>query len=65
MIATLTAAVMAAGIIIGCIMLTGLTGKFSIIISAASGGYLAGILLASAVVLIVLGMGMPKKTEKS
>ncbi len=59
MIATLTVAVMAAGVIIGCIMLTGLTGKFSILISAAGGGYLAGVLLASAMVLILLGMGMP------
>ena len=58
-IATLTAAVMASGVIIGCITLTGMTGKFSILISALGGGQLEGVLFVSAVLMVILGMGMP------
>jgi TRAP transporter 4TM/12TM fusion protein len=55
----LVAAVAAAGMIIGCIELTGLAGKFTILIFKLSQGNLAGTLLVSAAILILLGMGMP------
>jgi TRAP transporter 4TM/12TM fusion protein len=58
-VAPLTAAVMVSGVIIGCITLTGLTGKFSIMISTIGAGWLPGVLMVSAVILILLGMGMP------
>jgi TRAP transporter 4TM/12TM fusion protein len=55
----LAAAVAAAGLVIGCIELTGLSGKFTLLLFQLSGGYLVPTLIISAVVLILLGMGMP------
>jgi TRAP transporter 4TM/12TM fusion protein len=55
----LTAAVAAAGIIIGSIELTGLAGKFTLLLFTLSGGYLLSSLFLAAVVLVLLGMGMP------
>jgi TRAP transporter 4TM/12TM fusion protein len=52
-------AVAAAGIVIGCIEVTGLAGKFTLLIGSLSGGLLIPTLLLSAVFLILLGMGMP------
>ena len=55
----LVAAVAAAGIIIGSIELTGLAGKFTLLLFQLSGGYLLSSLFLAAVVLVLLGMGMP------
>jgi TRAP transporter 4TM/12TM fusion protein len=55
----LVAAVAAAGIIIGSIELTGLSGKFTLLLFELSGGYLLSSLFFAAVVLVLLGMGMP------
>lgn len=55
----LTAAVAAAGIIIGCIELTGLDGKFTLLLFQLSGGLLLPSLVLAAMVLVLLGMGMP------
>ena len=55
----LVAAVAAAGIIIGSIELTGLSGKFTLLLFQLSGGYLIPSLLLAAAVLVLLGMGMP------
>jgi TRAP-type uncharacterized transport system fused permease subunit len=55
----LVAAVAAAGIIIGSIELTGLAGKFTLLLFQLSGGYLLPSLFLAAVVLVLLGMGMP------
>jgi TRAP transporter 4TM/12TM fusion protein len=55
----LTAAVAAAGIIIGSIELTGLSGKFTLLLFELSGGYLLSSLFFAALVLVLLGMGMP------
>ncbi|MDB5569487.1 MAG: hypothetical protein JWN93_670 [Hyphomicrobiales bacterium] len=55
----LAAAVAAAGIVIGCIELTGLSGKFTLLLFELSGGYLIPSLMLSAVILVLLGMGMP------
>jgi len=55
----LTAAVAAAGIIIGSIELTGLSGKFTLLLFELSGGYLVSSLLVAAAILVLLGMGMP------
>ena len=57
--AVLAGAVLAAGIIIGCIELTGLTGKFTLMMFYLAGDVLMLALAATAVVLILLGMGMP------
>lgn len=48
-----------AGIIVGVIMLTGLGLKFTSIITTFSGGNLFLAMLLSAVVAIILGMGLP------
>ena len=56
---SLTAAVAAAGIIIGCIELTGLSGKFTLLMFELSGGLLIPSLLVAAGILVLLGMGMP------
>lgn len=48
-----------AGIIVGVIMITGLGLKFTSIITTLSGGHLMIALLLSAVVAIILGMGLP------
>lgn len=55
----LVAAVAAAGIIIGSIELTGLSGKFTLLLFQLSGGYLLSSLFLAAVILVLLGMGMP------
>ena len=55
----LAAAVAAAGMVIGCIELTGLSGKFTLLLFQLSGGYLIPSLVLSGVILILLGMGMP------
>ncbi len=58
-IVPLIGAVAAAGIIIGAVEISGLAGKFTLLITYLSGGYLISTLLLSAVFLILLGMGMP------
>jgi TRAP transporter 4TM/12TM fusion protein len=55
----LTAAVAAGGIIIGAIELTGLAGKFTLLVFQLSGGLLVPSLFLAGVVLILLGTGMP------
>ena len=55
----LTAAVAAGGIIIGAIELTGLAGKFTLLLFHLSGGLLLPSLLLAGIVLILLGTGMP------
>jgi TRAP transporter 4TM/12TM fusion protein len=55
----LTAAVAAGGIIIGAIELTGLAGKFTLLLFQLSGGFLLPSLLMAGIVLILLGTGMP------
>jgi TRAP-type uncharacterized transport system fused permease subunit len=55
----LVAAVAAAGIIIGCIELTGLSGKFTLLLFELSGGALIPSLILAAAILVLLGMGMP------
>jgi TRAP transporter 4TM/12TM fusion protein len=54
-----TAACAAAGLVIGGISMTGLSGKLAIFIAYASGDVLIIVLLIAAFVTIVLGMGMP------
>ena len=56
---SLIAAVAAAGVIIGCIELTGLSGKFTLLLFELSGGALIPSILIAGGVLILLGMGMP------
>lgn len=58
-VATLTAVCAAAGIVVGCIMVSGLASKFMVLINSLSGGVVPVSLLIGAVVLIILGMGMP------
>ncbi|MFM2129720.1 MAG: hypothetical protein RL477_1266, partial [Pseudomonadota bacterium] len=55
----LIGAVAAAGLIMGCLELTGLAGKISTVMFSLTGGYLAPTLILSAAFLIILGMGMP------
>jgi TRAP transporter 4TM/12TM fusion protein len=55
----LTAAVAAGGIIVGAVALTGLEGKFTLLIFTLSGGLLLPSLFLAGVVLILLGTGMP------
>jgi TRAP transporter 4TM/12TM fusion protein len=55
----LTAAVAAGGIIIGAIELTGLAGKFTLLLFQLSGGLLVPSLILAGIVLILLGTGMP------
>ncbi len=56
---SLTAAVAAAGVIIGCIELTGLSGKFALLMFELSGGAQIPSLLIAGCILVLLGMGMP------
>ena len=56
---SLLAAVLAAGVIIGAIELTGLVGKFSLLMSLVAGESTLGALIAGAVMLVLFGMGMP------
>lgn len=58
-ISGLTAACAAAGLAIGCLDMTGLVGKFSFILSVVSGGSFPIVILASAVLLVILGLGLP------
>lgn len=55
----LAAAVAIAGIIIGCIEMTGLSSKAAALLYSMAGGLLVPSLIVSAFVLIILGMGMP------
>jgi TRAP transporter 4TM/12TM fusion protein len=55
----LAAAVAIAGIIIGCIEMTGLSSKAAALLYSLAGGLLVPSLIVSALVLIILGMGMP------
>jgi len=55
----LVGAVAAAGIIIGAVEISALAGKFTLLITYLSGGYLVSTLVMSAIFLILLGMGMP------
>jgi len=58
-VSTLVAVCAAAGIVVGCIMVTGLASKFMVLINTLSGGFIPLALIIGAVVLIILGMGMP------
>jgi TRAP transporter 4TM/12TM fusion protein len=58
-ILTVANASAAAGLVIGGIMLTGLGGKFTSLVFAATGGQSFLCLLMVALVCIILGMGMP------
>jgi TRAP transporter 4TM/12TM fusion protein len=55
----LAAAVAAAGIVIGCIELTGLSGKFTLLLFQLSGGMMVPSLILAGIILILLGLGMP------
>ncbi len=55
----LAASVAAAGVVIGCIELTGLSGKFTLLLFQLSGGLLVPSLILSGIILILLGLGMP------
>jgi len=55
----LVGAVAAAGAVTGAIEISALSGKFSLMITYVSGGYLIPTLLLSGLLLILLGMGMP------
>ncbi len=57
--APLVAAVAAAGLIVGTLNMTGLAGKFAELLYALAGGQLIPSLIATAIILIILGMGMP------
>jgi len=54
-----TAACAAAGLVIGGISMTGLSGKLAVFIAYAGADNLMVVLLIAAIVTIVLGMGMP------
>lgn len=55
----LVGAVSAAGVVIGAIEISALAGKFTLLITYLSGGFLVPTLILAAVFLILLGMGMP------
>ncbi len=55
----LIGAVAGAGMILGCLEITGLAGKFSVVLFGLSFGELVPTLILSGMFLIVLGMGMP------
>jgi TRAP transporter 4TM/12TM fusion protein len=55
----LAASVAAAGIVIGSIELTGLSGKFTLLMFQLSGGLLIPSLILAGIILILLGLGMP------
>ena len=55
----LVGAVAAAGVVIGSIEISALAGKFTLLITGLSGGYLVPTLILAAAFLILLGMGMP------
>jgi TRAP transporter 4TM/12TM fusion protein len=58
-LAPLVAAVASAGIVIGALNITGLSGKLSSLIFALTGGAPFLSLVVAAIVTIILGMGMP------
>lgn len=58
-VAPLAAVTAAAGLVVGSIMVTGLASKFMVLIDTLSGGFVPLALLVGAVVLTILGMGMP------
>ncbi|MGH7002640.1 MAG: TRAP transporter large permease subunit, partial [Alphaproteobacteria bacterium] len=55
----LVGAVAAAGVVIGAVEISGLAGKFTLLITYLAGGNLVATLVLAAVFLILLGMGMP------
>jgi len=55
----LAGSVAAAGLVIGCIELTGLSGKFTLLMFQLSGGYLISTLILAGIILVLLGLGMP------
>ena len=55
----LAGSVAAAGLVIGCIELTGLSGKFTLLMFELSGGYLISTLILAGIILVLLGLGMP------
>ena len=55
----LVGAVAGAGVVIGAIEISGLAGKFTLLITYLSGGLLVPTLVLAAAFLILLGMGMP------
>lgn len=54
-----TAACAAAGLVVGGISMTGLSGKFAFLVGLVAGGSLLPALLACGALAILLGMGMP------
>lgn len=58
-ISPLVAVCAAAGVVAGVIQVTGLGGKFSSLIHAASGGSIFMTMLVTMIVCIIFGMGMP------
>lgn len=58
-LAPLVAAVAAAGIVIGALNITGLSGKVSSLIFAVAGGVKLLSLMIAAIITVILGMGMP------
>jgi len=58
-IVPLAAAVAAAGLMIGCIELTGLSGKFTVLLFGLSGGDVVLSLILAAVILVLIGAGAP------
>lgn len=55
----LVGAVAGAGVVFGCIVITGLDGKFQLMLASLAGGLLVPTLIFAAIFLILLGMGMP------
>ncbi len=58
-LAPLVAAVAAAGVVIGCLNITGLAGKLATLIFTVTGGSVLGSLIVAMVITVILGMGMP------
>ncbi len=58
-IVPLAAAVAAAGLMIGCIELTGLSGKFTVLLFGLSGGDVVLSLILAAIILVLIGAGAP------
>lgn len=56
---TLSMCCATAGIVVGCIQLTGLGAKFASVLSALSNGYSFVSLILGMIVVIILGMGLP------
>lgn len=58
-VAPLIAAVAAAGIVMGCLLLTGLAGKVASLVSAFAGESLLLTALLTMIITVIFGMGMP------